>query len=247
MPLTGVYGDTGTGKTTIVIYILKRYFPTVPKFGNFPSLLENWETVDILELADLPETTEKRIVVIDEGYTEYDNRNSMDEEQTFNTYLLMQHRKANMSIIGISQLNILDVRWRGLEKFRILCKDRPIYARDGTDFKGDFHYFIMAGNKGKWFTLPYKTALKIFPLFETKRKILPKNYEQRKEKIRFQNLTQRKIILEDIVKEIKNKMGIPDTKNKVTHDWVANALIEIEKNIDYERFVYVKIRSEFED
>lgn len=244
MPLTGVYGDTGTGKTTIVIYLLARFFPDIEKYGNFPTKLKNWKQVDILELTELPETRKIRIVVIDEGYTEYDNRNSMDDEQTFNTYLLMQHRKANMSIIGISQLNILDVRWRGLEKFRILCKDRPIYGKDRKDYRGDFHYLFMYGSKSEKFTLPYKIAEKIFPLFDTKRKILPKNYESMKEKIRLKNPHERKLIIDEIVNEIEKNIGIPEQKSKITHDWVANCLIDLEKNTDLERFIYVRLRAE---
>lgn len=245
MPLTGIYGDTGTGKTTLAVYLLAKDFMEYEKYGNFPCKLPKWHETDIIGLTELPETDKIRIVIFDEGYTTYDNRTSMDNEQIFNTYLLMQHRKANMSIIGISQLNILDIRWREMEKYRILCRDRPIYNKDGSDYKGDFHYLIMHGNKAKWFTLSYKTALKIFPLFKTKRKILPRNYQQMKDEIKLKNPKERNKIIDGIVKEIEKNMNVPTEKKLITHDWVNNALMDLEKDLCFEKFVYIRLRNRF--
>ena len=243
MPLTGVYGDTGSGKTTIVIFLLKAWFDGITKYGNFDTKLKNWKRLDITEIAELPETNEKRIVVFDEGYTDFDNRMSMQEENIFNSYLLFQQRKANMSIIGISQLNILDVRWRGLEKFTILCKDRAIYDRNGEDFKGDFHYIFIRGDRTQKFTLPYKTALLLFPLFRTKQKILPKYYEEMKDRIKMRNPEKRNLLIDEIVKEIAEKTDIPDEKKLITHDWVCNVLMDLKKDLSFERFVYIRLRN----
>ena len=243
MPLTGIYGDTGSGKTTILVYFLYKYFPDVEKYGNFYTILPKWEQKDIIELTELPETDKKRIVVFDEGYTDFDNRMSMNEENVFNTYLLFQQRKANMSIIGISQLNILDVRWRGLEKFKIICRDRPVYDSKGNDFKGDFHYIFIRGNKISNFTLKYSTAKILFPFFKTKQKIIPKHYEEMKNRIRMRNPEERNKIIDEIVKEIVKNTDIPEQKKDITHDWVGNALMDLKKDLSLERFVYIRLRN----
>jgi len=243
MPLTGIYGDTGSGKTTILVYLLKKDFDSVEKYGNFYTTLPNWKQLDIIDLTELPETDKKRIVVFDEGYTDFDNRMSMNEENTFNTYLLFQQRKSNMSIIGLSQLNILDCRWRGLEKIKILCRDRPVYDNKGEDYKGDFHYIFIKGNKAINFTLKYSVAKILFPFFKTKQKIIPKHYEEMKNKIRMRNPEERNKITDNIVKEIVEKFDIPEQKKDITHDWVGNALMDLKKDLSVERFVYIRLRN----
>jgi hypothetical protein len=148
-----------------------------------------------------------------------------------------------MSIIGISQLNILDVRWRGLEKFTILCKDRAIYDKNGNDFKGDFHYIFIKGDRTQKFTLPYRTALLLFPLFKTKQKILPKHYEEMRNRIKMRDPEKRNIIIDDIVKEMEKSIDIPEEKREITHDWVCNALMDLKKDLSFERFVYIRLRN----
>lgn len=220
-----------------------KYFQKNEKIGNFPTKLSNWKEMSIIEMTELPDTEKIRIVVRDEGYTEFDNRKSLDEEQTFNTYLLMQHRKSNMSIIGITQLDMMDIRWRGLEKFTILCKDRPIYDLKGGYYKGDFHYIFVKGGKYKFFTLPFSVAKKLFPLYKTEKKILPKDYEQIKMRIRMRNPKERKIIIDEMVQEIIKNVNVPTTKKAVTHDWLKNVLIELEKDLTLEPYIYIRLRN----
>ena len=189
---------------------------------------------------DLPETKEPVIVVWDEAYTEMENRDFMSDQNRINSYLLFQSRKNNMSIISISQLNILDVRWRGLEENAIFCFDRPIYDKNFKDYKGDFHYAYFRGNKIVRFTLKYNEAKKVFPLFNTKQKILPKNFQEMKDRMMLQNPKEKLKYIDKIADEIRDKCDL----DKVTHDSVKNAMLELEySDFKFEPYVYVRLKA----
>lgn len=247
MPLTTIQGDTGSGKTLIFIWFMCRYFSNTEKYGNFDTTLKNWHKVSMLELAELPETDNIRIVVRDEGYTDYDKRRSMEEEQIFNDYLPMQHRKSNISLTLITQLDILDLRVSGFEKYRITAHDRPIYNLDGTLFKGDFNYTFQDKYGGfTEYTLPYKMALKLFPLYKTKQKILPRNYEKMKFNIRMKDPKQRKQIVIEIADEIKKQYGLPENKKELTHNWIKDKMLDMEKDLEMktlEPYVYIRLKN----
>lgn len=243
MPLTGVYGSGGSGKTLIVMYMLYQWHKELQKYGNFNCLLPNWEKKSTLELFELPETEEKTAVVYDEAYTEMDNRLSMTEENRINSYLLFQARKNNMSMISISQLNVLDIRWRGLEKFAIYCKDRAIYDRKGEDCKDDFKYVFTNGNSFSSFTLKYRIAKKIFPLYRTKDKIFPKDFDDIKMRLKAKNPKERNQIVDEIVKTIEEKCTIPEDKREITHDFIKNAMMDCEMQLTFEPFVYIRLRN----
>ena len=241
MPLTGVYGKGGSGKNTIVTWFLIKYFLNLKKYVNFNLKLPNTEKIDSISLFELPETDKPIIVIWDEAYTEgLDNRDSMSLENRIQSYLLFQARKNNMSIISISQLNILDVRWRGLEEKTIICKDRPIYDKNFKDFKGDFKYAIYDGRKLKHYTLKYREAKKVFQYFKTKQKILPKNFQQIKDQIRLKNPKERLKHVDSIADRIRNECNL----EKITHDSVRNAMLELEiPDFKYEPFVYVRLKA----
>ena len=225
MPLTGVYGKGGSGKNTIVTWLMVKYFLKLKKYVNFNLELPNTEKIDSMSLFELPETDEPIIVVWDEAYTEgLDNRDSMSLENRVQSYLLFQARKNNMSIISISQLNILDIRWRGLEQKTIICKDRPIYDKHFKDYKGDFKYAIFDGRRLKHYTLKYSEAKKVFRFFNTKQKILPKNFQQIKDKIRLQDPKERLKYIDSIADRIRKEYNL----EKITHDAVRNAMLELE-------------------
>lgn len=249
MPLTTIQGDTGSGKTLIFMWFMVKYFSKAEKYGNFETKLPNWHKVSIMELTELPDTDKIRIVVRDEGYTDYDNRRSMEEEQIFNSYIPMQHRKSNISLTVITQLDILDLRVSGFEKFRIIAHDRPIYNKDGTLFEGDFHYtFLNKYGKQTRFTMPYKTALKLFPLYRTEEKIMPRGYDKMKFNIRMKDPKQRKQIIIDITDEIVKKYGLPESKKELTHNWIKDKMLDLEKDLEMklEPFIYIKLKEKME-
>lgn len=242
MPLTGIYGSGGSGKTIIVMYLLNQ-MPTIKKYGNFNTKLPNWKKIDSISLFELPETNDRICCAWDEAYTELDNRLSMTDENRINSYLIFQARKNNMSMVSISQLNILDCRWRGLERYAIYCKDRPLYDKRGNDCKDDFHYVLLTGQKAVPFTLKYKTALKLFPLYNTKDKILPKDFEQLKARIRCKNPKERNRVVDQIVQEIIKKCNVPEESRAITHDWLKNAMMDLEKDFELEPFIYVRLKN----
>lgn len=243
MPLTGIYGKGGSGKNTIAVYLKVKYMKYIETYTNFPLKTNNTKKIDSLKLFELPETDNPRMVIWDEAYTEgLDNRESMSLENRIQSYLLFQARKNNMSIISISQLPILDIRWRGLEELIIHCKDRPIYNKNLTYCTKDFHYVFFNGRKAIPFTLKYKDAKKLFHLFDTKRKILPKDFNILRNKLDMQNPKKRNKIVNEIVKKIFNKFN-PEKKD-VTHLWVKNIMMDMElASLTLEPYVYIRLRS----
>jgi len=240
MPLTGVYGKGGSGKNTIVAYFIVKYFPNLKVYVNFNLYLPNAEKIDSIKLFELPETDKPIIVIWDEAYTEIENREFMSDQNRINSYLLFQARKNNMSIISICQLNILDVRWRGLEENCIFCYDRPIYDRKFKPFKGDFHYAFVKGNKITKFTLKYNDAKKVFPFFDTKQKILPKNFQEMKDNIMLRNPKEKLKHIDSIADRIRKECDL----EKITHDSVKNAMLELEYvDFKFEPYVYVRLKA----
>lgn len=243
MPLTGIYGKGGSGKTLIAIYFLAKFFPKIQKYLNFDVKLPKCEKIDSIKLFELPETEDLIIVVWDEAYTEIEDRNFMSMENRINSYLLFQARKNNMSIISISQLNILDFRWRRLEERVIFCHDRPILDKNFNHFKGDFHYSYSNGKRIFPFTLKYKDAKKLFPLYATKQKIFPKGFELLKEKIRLKDPKERNKMINHISKIVIKKYGLPDKKKDLTHNWLKDKMLDLELELTFEPYVYIRLHS----
>lgn len=243
MPLTGIYGKGGSGKNIIVVYFMAKYFRKVKKYVNFNLKLPKTERIDSIKLFELPETDKPIIVIWDEAYTEMEDRNFMSIENRINSYLLFQARKNNMSIISISQLNILDIRWEKLEAYTIACEDRLIYDKNLNHYKGDFNYVFSNGKKAIPFTLKYNTAKKLFPLYNTKEKILPRDFEQMKMKILMNNPKERNKMVNKIVDLIMEKVELPQNKKGLTHNWLRNVLLTLELDFKLEPYVYVRLHS----
>ena len=240
MPLTGIRGLGGSGKTTFVVYLLKECFEKLKVYSNFEIKLPNVKVVDAMELFELEETEEPIIAVWDEGYTEAENRDAMSDINRIKTYIPMQARKNNLSLIVIEQIDIMDIRFRQLENSWIYCYERPIYNRDFTPYKGDFYYAHIRGSKIKSrFTLRYNKAKKIFPLFETRKKIFPKDFEDMKRRAKLQNTNEKIRYIRNLAEEIKQKYKL----EKITHDTVKYAMLEI-GCLDYslERYVYAVLK-----
>ena len=63
-----------------------------------------------------------------------------------------------------------------------------------------------------------------------------------KANIRMKDPKQKKLMVDEIVKEIKTKIGIPERKKDITHNWVKNAMLDLEKvNFKLEPFVYLRL------
>lgn len=251
MPLTAVYGKGGSGKNTITAYLFAKYFIKYPKFLNFTLKLPKVKKINTYELFEMDSVDIQNILFVgwDEAYTEnLDNRNSMDLGNEIQSYLLMQARKKNFNILSIAQLNMLDIRWRELEENFIYCFPRPIYTfneklQEFEHYKGDFHYAYVSGRrKPIKYTLKYADALKVFPLFETKEIILPKNFEDLKRKQKLQTSKGKLEYIQELTDLIQHRFS-DELLEGVTHDKVKSWMLDLEiTDFSYERYVYVKLK-----
>lgn len=144
-----------------------------------------------------------------------------------------------MSIIAITQLNIMDIRFRELEENCIYCFDRPIYDKNLKPYKGDFHYAYISGNKVTKFILPFRVAKDYFQYFNTKQKILPKGFEEMKIRAKLKDPKEKLKYIRTIAKEIREKCDL----KKVTHDTVKYAMLELDcLDFSLERYVYAVLK-----
>jgi ABC-type dipeptide/oligopeptide/nickel transport system ATPase component len=241
MSVNGIYGNAGSGKTVLAVHLLS-HEPNIKIYGNVVSIkLPNYEMLDSIDLFDLERTEIEVTVLWDEGYTEMENRRSMRIDNIVNSYLLMQRRKRNFRFIGISPLNILDVRWRSMEHFAIYAYDRPIKNEDGSDYKGDFHYFITDGRHKQRFTLPYNIAKECFKYFDTKEIISPKDLEKIRENIEIsQDKEKLNELIDDYVEKLKKIKTSPDFI-KPTKYWVKDNMLRLGLNMKLCDFVWIRI------
>lgn len=246
MPLTAIYGKGGSGKNTILAYLFAKFFQRFDKYLNFPLKLPNVYKVNTFELFEMESKDIQDIIFIgwDEAYTEgLDSRDSMTDENKIQSYLLFQARKKNFNILSIAQLDMLDVRWRKLEESIIYCFPRPIYDKDFNHYKGDFHYaYCSMGKKPKRYTLKYRDAKKLFPLFETKKVLLPKDFEEMKLKQKLKTPKGLLTYIEEISDAIQHNFS-DEIIVGVTHDRVKSWMMDLEYvNFAYERYVYIKLK-----
>jgi len=246
MPLTGVYGKGGSGKNTIVAYLKMKKFKKIKTYVNFTMTTPNTEKIDSMSLFDIPTIEEPQLLIYDEAYTEgLDERASMSLNNQIQSYLLFQARKNNFSIISITQLNILDIRWRSLEEHIILCHDRAIYTKDLKPYKGDFKYTFMNLRSKRDFVLKYKTAQKVFPLFDTKEKILPKNFALMKNRLEMQNPENKNKVVNEIVEKLLSEN--PTNEDLKNHMWLRDKLLEYNFiNLNLEPYVYARLKLQLE-
>jgi len=251
LPLSGIRGKGGSGKNTYFAYSIfsnKKLLNDIPKFTNFfldAPKIEKFDTIKLLE-KDFDES-ELNICAIDEAYVEFDCRNSMDLLNKLNSYLVFQARKNKMSMVAISQLNVLDLRWRELEEKTVFCFDRPILDKNLKDYKGDFHYALLSPfRKPVRFTLPYSSAKKLFKYFKTEKKIMPHDIEELKMRLNLRNAKTRKEVVNKMVNEIHKAYPELDKKT-LTHAWLKNALLDLEiPEMSLEPYIYIRLKVKLE-
>jgi hypothetical protein len=247
MSVCGIYGNAGSGKTVLAVYLLMQK-PDIKIYGNVKSIkLPNYEMLDSVDLWDLEKIEIDITVLWDEGYTEFENRRSMALGNLINSYLLMQRRKRNFEFIGICPLNILDVRWKATERFAIYAFDRKIKNEDGTDFQGDFHYFITDGYRKRKFTLPFVKAKECFKFFDTKEVIPPKNIERIRENLEISLDNEKlnelinkyvKILIKER-KKAKIQWFVKPNKN-----YVKDTMLKLNMNMKLCDYVWVRLGEE---
>lgn len=248
MSVCGIYGNAGSGKTVLAVYILMKELEKNKErkiYGNVHSIiLPSYESIDSIDLWNLEQSDVEITVLWDEGYTELENRRSMATQNIISSYLLMQRRKRNFEFIGISPLNILDVRWRATERMAFYAFDRPIKNEDGSDFEGDFHYFVTDGRTKRKFMLPFSEARKCFKFFDTKEIIPPKNIERIKENIEIGSDNKKlNLLIDKYVKILKKEREKENTPYfiKPTKNWVKDRMLRLNMNMKLCDNIWVRL------
>lgn len=241
MPLCGVYGLMGSGKNVFVVDYIS-HFPNIRKYVNFNCKLPNCSIVGIKELFELEDTNDEVLIVYDEAYTEMDNRESMSDRNKVFSYLGFQSRKRNMNIFALSQLNILDIRWKGVEKYVVGAYPRRDKDVKGNPTKEDFVYALSDKVSTASFKITYSYAEKhIFPLYDTNKVIAPHHIKRLLQNIEFDDNPEKlSALIDDYCSEIIETQEYPE---KLTKDWVKDVMLQLNMDFNYANFVFSRLKS----
>jgi hypothetical protein len=258
--LMDINGDVGTGKTTLAVKLVSDWYRRLEKKELLPSGKNNILTranfdlnfpyFDFLEpqdLLDLEPSKTGTTVVIDEAYTWLESRISMSKLNRFMSYITFQSRKRDLDIIATEQLrSTIDLRFKDMSNFTVFGFDRP-NPKTSTE---PFEYRIIKNSIMRYrdFVFPYKKAKELFGLFKTEQVIMPPDIEDLKADMIASNPQSLNKSIDLIVKEVKEKL--PEVFNRqvkeVTHDFVNDLLLRLEKPLAFESFVYVRLRSQIQ-
>jgi hypothetical protein len=156
--LTHIFGDVGSGKTLLASYIASKV--DKPIYANYTLKLPEYHDLKPEDLSKLKEST---LVIVDEAYTWLESRLSGRNINLYMSYILFQSRKRGLDIILTDQLTgTIDLRFREMTNYEILCEN----------IEHGFEYQISKisrfGNyRIRKLIMPYHTAEKIFPLFDS--------------------------------------------------------------------------------
>jgi RecG-like helicase len=242
--LMDINGDVGSGKTLLASKIAIEN-PNVPVRANYEIKIPNFKPLAVEDLLSLEATDTGTLVLIDEAYTWLESRVSMSKINRYMSYIVFQSRKRDLDIITTEQLrSSIDLRFKDMSNFTVFCFDRPKPKTSVADFK----YRIIKGNKFKNLVYPFKKAKKLFELYDTKQVIMPPDIEELKADMIASNPTSLNKMVNDIVKDIKKcKPEIFKKEVKeVTHDFVNDLLLQLGKPLQYESFVYIRLRSQIQ-
>ena len=253
MTLDGIYGNVGSGKNIIAVanacYIPKE----VPIYTNFKLNLKNAEMIEPEELFDVFEEDSKipaKELITDEAYSWIESRGSgFSDLNKYISYMIFQSRKRGLNWKAIAQLRgTLDLRWRGLENRIVYCHERTLDTSGNST--EDFRYSFIKGLQIVNITLPYKNATRFFGLYNTNKTILPPDFRELAEKVKFKKHPE--LLNEFITKlaeEVMNKYSVPcktllngTEKYSISDDWVKDKLLDMKKVEYFEYAKYIKIR-----
>jgi hypothetical protein len=164
MTLISLVGDVGSGKTLFATYLASK--DNRPIFSNYKIKLPTYTDLKPETLTSL---TSSCLVIIDEAYTWLESRLSGRNINLYLSYILFQSRKRGLDIILTDQLiGTIDVRFRQLTNYEIYCQNIE------TGFEYTIHKVNRYANyKPMKLLMPYSTAEKIFPLYDSWELISP--------------------------------------------------------------------------
>lgn len=213
MMLVSVNGFPGAGKTLLLTAFAWMSRGKIPIYSNFNLRMKGATLITIEDL----EGIEDGLILIDEAYLWLESRISGSELNRYMSRIVFQSRKRGLDIFTSEQVHgSIDLRFRSLE-------DLTIYAFGMNNRQTAFQYIFSGYGVNKPFSLPMKTAEKLFPKFdtlefpETRATIYePKKYNQN---------------IKTVVNKIYRKYG---KKEKLSQNMIKDFMMEkgiYEKNI----------------
>ena len=200
--ITAIDGDRGKGKTLIMTSFLALN-PDLPKYINFKAELPNIYQLEVSELLELK--ADKRIMVgITESTTLLDTMKVNTHLGQWLSYVSMQSRK--IGDYGVDVLIDMQVLSTIQSRFMTQCN---LYVHAlGLGEKG-FYYVLSVENlefnpfaKRQLKYLSYNDAFKLKDIYNTMERFQPDNVNDLKISVMSQE--KRKIVVDELVKEILN-------------------------------------------
>lgn len=162
MSLMVIYGDLGSGKTSLAVMLAINDERQV--YANFNIKSDRFHALEPQHLHDINSPT---LVIIDEAYNWLESRLSGKDINRYLSYVLFQSRKRQIDFIITAQLlSSIDLRFKSMADMYVLAEK----TREG------FRYTVMyPGRKHsrKVLTMTYGIAQRYFPFFDTYEKVDP--------------------------------------------------------------------------
>ena len=225
-----ILGAKGSGKT---LFATTRALKSIREvYANYRIDIKNYNHLEVMDLVDINNSVD---IMIDEAYVWLESRISGFFLNRFLSYMLWQSRKRDIDMYLTAQkFRALDLRFREECDVIVKCKTRTNLKKD------DFHFSILwiAENRVNNFTLSYKDAEKIFPLFDTYQIIEPYT----KEELNFE------LLKRDPERRWEKAMEIGDIISKgmdveiITHPIVRARLMKNGYDKSFEELVYVYLK-----
>lgn len=253
MGLDSIVGDKGSGKNIISVWDCLNTPKEIPIFSNFDINIKRCDVIEpdeVFEVFEYDKLQPIKKLITDEAYTWFESRGSGTSDlNKFMSYLMFQSRKRGLNWISIAQLrNTLDLRWRGMEDRLIIAHERDldIYG----DSKDDFIYSVFKGLKKPYsFKIPYDKAKILFGVYDTKKVLLPPDFNEIKLKLKNKNPENLNKYIDKLANKIIELYPIPtrflkdgSEKKIITSDWVRDKLLRPPISQGMEYTIYVKAR-----
>jgi hypothetical protein len=225
-----ILGTKGSGKT---LFSTTRALNSKREvYANYRIDIENYNHLEVMDLVDISNSVD---IMIDEAYVWLESRISGFFLNRFLSYMLWQSRKRDIDMYLTAQkFRALDLRFREECDVIVKCKTRINLKKD------NFHFSILwiAENKVNNFTLSYKDAEKIFPLYDTYQIIEPYT----KEELNFELLKRDPERRWEKAMEIGDVVGKESDKKELTHPVLRARLMKKGYDKSFEPLVYVYLK-----
>lgn len=229
-----VIGNLGSGKTLIVLILSLCYNRDI--WSNFEIKIPNYKELDIPDLFNLPNNI---VVIMDEGYAWIESRVSSSALNEYVSSIIFHTRKTFTDIyLTTPMLSTIDKRFRHQANYIIECEHRSNFESD--DFKYTFN--DIDNNSYSKYTLSYNNAKKYFKLYDTYEKV----DSHRKKGLEFNILKhypkRLKIRVKEIIEIVQKHIIDTNQNGKITHDKLKGYLFDLEIDLNYEPYVYIRMK-----